>query len=69
MLIINFDTILIKTTRKTLYLFSDLAFVTDFLIKVVKTYSVRETNKISERAAKELLKAICGFINQNNLVG
>lgn len=40
--IINFDISFIKTTRKTLYTFSDLAFVTGFLIEVVKT-SVRET--------------------------
>lgn len=42
MSIINFDISFIKTTRKTLYTFSDLAFVTGFLFEVVKT-SVRET--------------------------
>lgn len=41
-LTINFDTILIKTMRKTLYILSDLAFVTGFLTEVVKTSSVRE---------------------------
>lgn len=68
MLIINFDTILIKTTRKTLYIFSDLAFVTGFLIEVVKISSVRETITKYQRAAKELFKfAICGLINAINM--
>lgn len=68
MLIINFDTVLIKTTRKTLHIFSDLTFVTGFLIEVVKISSVRETITKYQRTAKELLKfATCGLINAINM--